>query len=124
MAYGVLSRGGRLTYSNAGHNAPLLFRDDGVRRLDGQARAGLFPQYEEETLQLDAGDVLVVFSDGVSEATDVHDEEFGDERIVSCISANRHLEPAALLDCLLAAVRLFSDGTVQRDDLTAMIVRV
>ena len=127
MAYGVLSQGGRLTYSNAGHNPPMLFTRGGVRRLEqGGLVLGLFPhaQYEEETLQLDSGDVLVVFSDGVSEAIDVHGEEFGDDRIVSCISANRHLDPAALLDCLLATVRQFSEGTVQRDDVTAMIVRV
>jgi sigma-B regulation protein RsbU (phosphoserine phosphatase) len=127
MAYGVLSRGGRLTYSNAGHNPPMLFTRGGVRRLEqGGLVLGLFPhaQYEEETLQLDPGDVLVVFSDGVSEAIDVHDEEFGDDRIVSCIKANRHLDPAALLDCLLTAGRQFSEGTVQRDDVTAMIVRV
>jgi len=127
MAYGVLSRGGRLTYSNAGHNPPMVFTRGGVRRLEqGGLVLGLFPhaQYEEETLQLDSGDVLVVFSDGVSEAIDVHGEEFGDDRIVSCIKANRHMDPAALLDCLLAAVRQFSEGTVQRDDVTAMIVRV
>jgi sigma-B regulation protein RsbU (phosphoserine phosphatase) len=105
----------------------MLFTRGGVRRLEqGGLVLGLFPhaQYEEETLQLDSGDVLVVFSDGVSEAIDVHGEEFGDDRIVSCIRANRHLDPAALLDCLLAAVRQFSEGTVQRDDVTAMIVRV
>ena len=127
MAYGVLSTSGRLTYCNAGHNPPMLFTRGGVRRLEqGGLVLGLFPhaQYEEEALQLDSGDVLVVFSDGVSEAIDVGGEEFGDDRIISCISGNLHLEPTSLLDHLLAAVREFSAGTMQRDDVTALIVRV
>ena len=128
MAYGVLSPGGRLTYCNAGHNPPMLFmRSGGVRRLEqGGMVLGLFghAQYEEEAIQLDPGDVLIVFSDGVSEAIDVAGEEFGDDRIISCVKARLHLEPAALLDHLLAAVREFSAGTVQRDDVTGLIVRV
>ena len=127
MAYGVLSPDRRLTYSNAGHNPPMLFTRGGLRRLEqGGLVLGLFPhaQYEEETLQLDPGDVLVVFSDGVTEAIDLQGEEFGDDRIVACVNANRHLEPAALLDQILATVRQFSDGTVQRDDVTAMIINV
>lgn len=128
MAYGVLSPDSRLTYCNAGHNPPMLFtRSSEVRRLEqGGLVLGLFPhaQFEEETLQLEPGDVLVVFSDGVSEAIDVHGEEFGDDRIVACVASNRHLEPAALLDHLLAAVRQFSEGTLQRDDVTALILRV
>ncbi len=127
MAYGTLSPSRRLTYSNAGHNPPMLFTRGGLRRLEqGGLVLGLFghAQYEEEALQLDPGDVLVVFSDGVSEAMDVAGEEFGDDRIISCISANLHLDPTALLDHLLAAVREFTLGTMQRDDVTALIVRV
>ena len=127
MAYGVLSPSRRLTYCNAGHNPPMLFTRGGVRRLEqGGMVLGLFghAQYEEEALQLDPGDVLVVFSDGVSEAIDVAGEEFGDDRIAACIGANLHLDPAALLDHLLAAVREFTLGTVQRDDVTALIVQV
>ena len=128
MAYGVLSPSGRLTHSNAGHNPPMLFtRGGGLRRLEqGGLVLGLFghAQYEEEAIQLDPGDVLVVFSDGVSEAMDIAGEEFGDDRIISCVKAKLHLEPAALLDHLLAAVREFTVGTVQRDDVTALIVRV
>ena len=67
--------------------------------------------------------MLVVFSDGVSEAMNLAGDEFGDDRIASCINANRHLEPTALLECLLAAVRQFSEGAVQNDDVTALILR-
>ena len=121
-----MSREGRLTHANAGHNPPMLFTRGGVRRLEqGGTVLGLFAQaeYEEEALQLEPGDVIVVFSDGVSEAVDVAGEEFGDDRIISCIEANRGLEPAALLESLLAAVRQFTEGTVQRDDVTALVLR-
>ena len=126
MAYGIISPAGQLTYCNAGHNPPMLFTRGTVQRLEeGGMVLGLFghAQFAQATLSLDPGDVLVVFSDGVSEATDVAGEEFGDDRILSCIGANLHLDPAALLDQLLAAVRQFTEGTIQRDDVTALVLR-
>ena len=126
MVYAIVARDGQLTYCNAGHNPPMLFTRGTVRRLgEGGMVLGLFghAQFEQATLSLDPGDVLVVFSDGVSEAIDAAGEEFGDDRIESCIGANLHLEPAALLEHLLAAVRHFSEGTVQRDDVTALVLR-
>ena len=126
MVYGIVARDGQLTYCNAGHNPPMLFTRGTVQRLEeGGMVLGLFghAQFAQAMLSLDPGDVLVVFSDGVSEAIDVAGEEFGDDRIVSCISANLHLEPAALLEHLLAAVRQFSEGTIQRDDVTALVLR-
>ena len=126
MAYGIVSRDGQLTYCNAGHNPPMLFTRGRVERLEeGGLVLGLFghAQFAQATLSLDPGDVLVAFSDGVSEAIDVAEEEFGDGRIVSCIGPNLHLEPAALLEHLFAAVRQFSEGTVQRDDVTALVLR-
>ena len=126
MTYGIIARDGQLTYCNAGHNPPMLFRRGTIQRLEeGGMVLGLFghAQFAQATLSLDPGDVLVVFSDGVSEAIDVAGEEFGDGRIASCIGANLHLEPAALLEDLLASVRQFSEGTVQRDDVTALVLR-
>ncbi|HVH27519.1 MAG TPA: GAF domain-containing SpoIIE family protein phosphatase, partial [Vicinamibacterales bacterium] len=126
MTYGLLSNDGRLIYSNGGHNPPMLFSRGGVTRLEqGGLILGMFPEatYEEETLQLQPGDVLLIFSDGVSEAIDVAGEEFGDERIIACLQAHRHLEPAAILEKLLGTVAEFSAGTVQRDDITALVLR-
>jgi phosphoserine phosphatase RsbU/P len=126
MVYGIVSRDGQLTYCNAGHNPPMLFTRGTVRRLEeGGMVLGLFghAQFAQAALPLEPGDVLVVFSDGVSEAIDAAGEEFGDDRIMSCIAANLHLEPSALLEHLLAAVRQFSAGTIQRDDVTALVLR-
>ena len=126
VLYGVLSCDGWLTYCNAGHNAPLLFGRRGLRRLgQGGTIVGAFKHttFEEEELQLDPGDTLVVFSDGISEAMNPDGEEFGEDRLVSCARANCDLEPAKLLECILEAVQHFRADALQNDDLTVCILR-
>lgn len=126
MMYGVLSPSGTLTYSNGGHNPPFLITKDGVKRLEtGGLILGLFghAQYEEETLQMEPGDIVVVFSDGVSEAVDKAGEEFGDDRILSAVTACADRDPKCLLEALLEEVKKFSAGTPQRDDVTVVMVR-
>jgi serine phosphatase RsbU (regulator of sigma subunit) len=126
MVYGVLLSDGRLMYSNAGHNPPMLFSQGTLRRLEeGGVPLGIFQdaRFQEETIQLETGDLLVAFSDGVSEAPNSKGEPFGDNRIASCISANLQLETSLLLDRLLATVREFSEGAEQDDDVTVLILR-
>ena len=126
VVYGVLRPDGRLTYSNAGHNPPILIGARGVRRLDtGGLIMGLFPQacYDEETVELADGDALVVFSDGVTEAPNVAGDEFGEARLLECVQANRSSAPEALLECILSAVRTFAAGAAQSDDVTALVLR-
>jgi sigma-B regulation protein RsbU (phosphoserine phosphatase) len=106
--YGVLSRDGSLTYSNAGHNAPVLMTRDGVRRLEtGGLILGLFEHaiFEEETVALHPGDFVIVFSDGVTEALNAAGEEFTDARLLACIQSHRGDSPQAMLDALLSDVR-------------------
>jgi sigma-B regulation protein RsbU (phosphoserine phosphatase) len=67
--------------------------------------------------------ILVVFSDGISEALNSHGEEFGEDRLVSCVEANRELAPANLLECVLEKVQEFRADAVQSDDLTLLILR-
>jgi steroid delta-isomerase-like uncharacterized protein len=126
VLYGVLSCDGRLTYSNAGHNPPLIVGRRGVRRLEqGGVIIGAFPDatFDEETVQLDPDDVVVVFSDGVTEAMNVDGAEFGEQRLLSSITDNRAFRPTALLECILAAVHEFSAGAEQSDDVTALVLR-
>lgn len=127
MLYGIVSPTGTLTYCNAGHNPPfLLTRSGAVQRLDqGGLVLGLFQHaaYDEESLQLHSGDVLVVFSDGVSEALSVAGEEFGEDRILTCLQPHLQDDPPALLARLLAVVREFTKGAVQSDDVTALVLR-
>jgi steroid delta-isomerase-like uncharacterized protein len=126
VLYGVLSCDGRLTYANAGHNPPLIVGKRGVQRLEkGGLIIGAFPDatFDEETVQLDPGDVVVVFSDGVTEAMNVDGAEFGEQRLLSSINDNRECPPTALLERILAAVHEFSAGAEQSDDVTALVLR-
>jgi serine phosphatase RsbU (regulator of sigma subunit) len=126
VVYGALSCDGRLTYCNAGHNPPLLIGKGGLRRLDkGGLIVGVFEQatFEEETVQLDPGDTLIVFSDGISEALNPDGDEFGEERLVSCVETNRELPPAILLECVLDTVQRFRADAAQNDDLTLLVLR-
>jgi sigma-B regulation protein RsbU (phosphoserine phosphatase) len=123
--YAVLSSDGRLTYCNAGHNPPFLIGRGGVRRLDaGGLIIGAVKQatFDEETIQLEPNDVLVAFSDGLTEALNASGEEFGEERLLSCIEGNCGLTPAALVQCLLETVQQFTVGAAQNDDLTVLVL--
>ena len=127
MFYGVLQPDGTLRYCNAGHNPPVLVTSTGVKRLTtGGLIVGLFDdaEFEEETLQLAAGDLLVVFSDGISEAENDAEEEFGDDRIIQSIQATTDsAEPRVVLDRLFAHLREFTVSALQADDMTALILR-
>jgi steroid delta-isomerase-like uncharacterized protein len=126
VIYAVLDRRGRLTYCNAGHNPPVLVGRSGARRLDcGGMVVGAFDHatFDDDTQQLEPGDVLVVYSDGVTEARDGSGEEFGEERLLSCVQANRARSPVEIVDSLLSTVQAFSAGAAQSDDLTMLVLR-
>ena len=124
--YGILRPDGQLRYCNAGHNAPILLAAQGVRRLEtGGVVLGLFAlaAYEEGVVQLERGDVVVAFSDGVTEACNASGEEFGDERLIAAVSDARQEEPRALITRLLATLRGFCGDTPQADDITVVVVK-
>jgi len=124
--FAILRADGRLTYCNAGQNPPLMFSASGVRKLEtGGMIVGLFPyaSYQQEDVQLAAGDALAIFSDGVSEALNGSGEEYGEARIQAAVAPN-WLEPSdAVLQALLESVHGFAQGAPQNDDVTALIVR-
>ncbi|HEY8182475.1 MAG TPA: SpoIIE family protein phosphatase, partial [Thermoanaerobaculia bacterium] len=113
--YGVLDASARtFTYSNAGHNPPILVRADGtVERLarGGPAMSRLFKDtpHEQDAAVLGAGDRIVLFTDGVSEARR-GEEEFGDDRIIELILRCRHLGARELQEKILEELRQFSTG--------------
>ncbi len=86
---------------------------------------GLFPHasYEQEDIQLNPGDSLAIFSDGVSEALSADGEEYGEARIEDVIAPHWLEASDAVLQSLLESVRTFARGAVQNDDVTALIVR-
>jgi sigma-B regulation protein RsbU (phosphoserine phosphatase) len=122
----MLSQTGLLSFCNAGHNPPLLYGAGGLRRLEsGSMPVGMFDfaQYGDTTEQLQAGDVLIVYSDGVTEALDTEGREFGEERLAD-IAAQRHQDNAgAILQAIVEAVQSFAKGAAQHDDVTAMVVK-
>jgi phosphoserine phosphatase RsbU/P len=125
--YGVIAPDGRLTYCNAGHNPPLLVRTDGaVERLEtGGLILGLFEHatFEEDTVVMKPGDLLITFSDGVTEALSASGEEFGESRLLECVQARRGASVPELLEAILADVREFTAGAMQSDDVTALVLR-
>jgi len=124
--YAVLASDGRLTYCNAGHNPPLLLRKDRVEHLEkGGLILGLFDHatFEEDTVTVLPGDILVTFSDGVTEALSASGEEYGEERLLECTMQYRDKSVPDLLEGILASVRQFTTGAVQSDDVTALVLR-
>jgi sigma-B regulation protein RsbU (phosphoserine phosphatase) len=123
--YDPISR--ELAYVNAGHNAPMVFRDQELLRLDqGGAVVGMLPTfpYEQATIRLRPGDLLVAFTDGISEAMDTADEEWGEERLIEAVRQRPDLSAAPLLQHLLAAADAFALGAKQHDDMTMVVARV
>jgi len=119
------SRTWTLTSSNAGHNPPILVRADGsFERLSvGGLVLGVNENasYEQSDMRLAAGDRLVLFTDGLNEAEDADGNDFGDDRLVDSVVANRSQPAAALLDSVFGRVRVFTGGRF-RDDATLITV--
>jgi sigma-B regulation protein RsbU (phosphoserine phosphatase) len=116
------------TYVNGGHVPPLVFRAGGtVERLDvGGPVVGLITPvtYTQKTLTLEKGDLVVMYTDGISEAMNAGDEEFGEERLVETVRAHPGASPSDLIGSLIAAADEFAAGAPQHDDVTVLVVRV
>jgi sigma-B regulation protein RsbU (phosphoserine phosphatase) len=118
---------GTVSYCNAGHYAPMVVRTDGsVERLtNGGMVLGVFPDstYEQGEVAVGSGDRVVLFTDGITEARDEHDEEFSEERLVAQAIAHRACSPPALQARLTEAVASFTGGVFQ-DDATLIVVGI
>ena len=119
-------RTGRLRYANCGHLPGLLLRRDGcVERLESMAPVlGLFIEWECPTAEhrLLPGDLLAIYTDGITEAFNDRDEEFGEERLIDMLHRHRNLSPNDLVGAILDEVRRFSPQE-QRDDITLIVAR-
>ena len=126
LMYGALEPDGQLTYCNAGHNPPLVVGKTGVRHLDvGGPIVGLFEgaTFREDCVTLVPGDWLIVFSDGVSEAMSLTNDEYGEERILQTVEKHLTAEPPEMLQAIFTDVRAFTKGAAQSDDITALVLR-
>jgi len=126
LLFGIMTDDGRLTYCNAGHNPPLVVGPAGIRRLEtGGPVVGLleFAPYSQEAVQLEPGETVVVFSDGVSEALNSAGEEFGDDRLQVAVQQAGDAPATAVVEQVIGAVRAFTRGAAQSDDITVMVIR-
>jgi len=124
--YGVLdSSAGTFTYTNAGHSAPVLVRSSGeVNRLEaGGAVLGVFSEwsYEQEEIALAPGDRLLLFTDGITEAENSNQLEFGEKRLAELAVALREQDAAGMKDSILESVAEFT-GSILVDDATLVVV--
>jgi sigma-B regulation protein RsbU (phosphoserine phosphatase) len=126
--YGVLDAGSHeLVYCNAGHEHPFLVSaDGGSQRLDlGGLALGVWEDFEygQQSVRMSPGDVLVVYSDGVPDATTDADEPFGEARIESVVASHRGEPARVIVDSVLDAVNAHAGNAPQFDDLTLVVVK-
>lgn len=132
--YGLLdTRTATFTCTNAGHNPPLLLRVDGT--IDELTTGGLLlgmlgeQPYKQETVTMAPGEVIVLYTDGITEAVGPSAEEddpdamFGEEALYDVIRQNRQLPATAIKDAILAAVTAHTSGVAQSDDITLVVIR-
>ena len=131
--YGILDKKRAIfTSTNAGHNQPLLFRTDGrIERLgEGGLILGFQPdvQYDQQTVAIRPGEVIVLYTDGITEAADpasemVADDLFGVERLVDIIRANLDNSAREIQSAILEALAKHTQKAPQYDDITLVVIK-
>ena len=118
---------GELVFTNAGHNPPLLVRaSGGFEELKGGGMIlGILPmaKYQESHAKFEPGDVLVLFSDGVTEAANPRGEEFGEQRLAELVASLHGRPSAEIVDAVHAAVAAYTEGAPAADDITVVVAR-
>ncbi|MGB7061973.1 MAG: GAF domain-containing SpoIIE family protein phosphatase [Candidatus Zixiibacteriota bacterium] len=127
--YGVLDPKNRIfTFSNAGHNAPILRRADGEMKYltEGGMALGMFEnsKYEERPLGISPGEIIVFYTDGVTEAKNDKEEEFGTRRLKQVIGDSHQLGASQIQENIYDAVKEFTGLSHQEDDLTMIVVKI
>ena len=116
-----------LRYINAGHCAPFLFKPTGeaVRLEDGGPVRGLLAdaRFRQSSVRFEAGDTLVLFSDGIVEAADLKDEQFGEDRLQELVRESLSLSPAEIRGRIMSAVNRLTNHAELSDDRTLVVVR-
>jgi phosphoserine phosphatase RsbU/P len=116
-----------LTYCNAGHNPPLHFHGQEINRLmTGGTVVGIFAdsQYEQKTITLSPGDILVAYTDGIIESVNEYGEEFGEARLIQIIQKHRELSAEIIKENVINAVLSWKYADEQDDDMTLIIAKM
>jgi sigma-B regulation protein RsbU (phosphoserine phosphatase) len=131
LVYGVIDGENRnFQYCNAGHNPPLHIKPSGKWRAlkTGGLLMGVFDRqnYKSEMVNLERGDLLFLYTDGLVEAHTAHPDrlEFGEGRLIDLLLRNRHQKANALVDTVLGHIKEFSAGAHQHDDLSLIVIKV
>jgi sigma-B regulation protein RsbU (phosphoserine phosphatase) len=117
----------RLECVNAGHNPPVVLRNGEVIRLEADGPVvGLLPfaPYTEQEMMLEPGDLLILYTDGISEAMTHADEEWGEERMIASALAVRNKSATEILGTMLADADKFTAGAPQHDDMTILVLQL
>jgi len=117
---------GRLELSNAGHCPPLLVQGGKITRLEPSGTPlGMFSDgdYPVEELKLEPGDALVIYTDGLSEARNAEDQEYGEERVIDSARNQVRLGPRGIVEGCLGDLAQFMGGASLADDLTVMAIQ-
>jgi sigma-B regulation protein RsbU (phosphoserine phosphatase) len=126
--YGVFNNATReLTYSNAGHIPPVIFRQNGIERLEtGGTVVGIFPdaRFEEATVRLRPGDVFLAFTDGLTEPENSFEEEFGEKRLIETVSQSLRAPLDELAQNAFATLNDWTGSPELHDDMTLIVARV
>jgi sigma-B regulation protein RsbU (phosphoserine phosphatase) len=127
--YGVLDpETGTLTYCNAGHNPPFLFRNSTSNKVTALERTGMVLGVDEEStwlqssVQIDPGDVLIMYTDGIPDAQNMQGEFFEDESIIEVAQGDLARTAYELQEQILQEVQDFVGNAPQFDDITLMIL--
>ena len=116
-----------LTYANAGHTRPLLYRGGGWQELDAEGLIlGVHPQvnFEEKSVQLSPGDLLFVYTDGIIEAQRGREELFGEARLCALLSGMLDQEPERIIDRVMTEVTAFSHPQPLQDDISMVVMKI
>src|SRR5215472_12404630 len=123
--YGVYDGStGKLTYTNAGHLPPVIFRQTNMLRLEGGGTVvGLFPsaRYEQVEVQIEPGDMLLAFTDGMTEPENSYGEEFGEDRLLDVARRARGSQPEILMDEIYRSVSDWTGSPELQDDMTLVV---
>jgi len=128
VMYGVLNiHTGEIIYCNAGHNPPMLLSGGKVEPLEkvgGIVCGAIFDStYDEKKIKLQHGNVLFLYTDGVTEAMDSDENLFSEPRLIEILQATKATSPAALIEEVFQAVETFAGDAPQADDITAMAIK-
>jgi sigma-B regulation protein RsbU (phosphoserine phosphatase) len=115
-----------MTYTNAGHLPPILIRDGSAEVLEVNGMVvGAFPfaKYNESRIQLQPKDLLVFYTDGVTEPENAYGEMFGEEKLTELLVRNAHLDEAQIVTAITDSVRQWTGSDELQDDMTLLLMR-